>query len=160
MATQPGDPDASALAEADLAAIRGVLEKYLACADLADHDAMAECFTDDAILSYDVLPHRFVGGRALADWVAAFHERTDSQGTHVMGNATIGEGSPRVPVISHVVANQAIPSDSGYVVKVRGIRYDDEFVETSQGWRIARRTHIPLWQYELPGDPLTDVAAS
>jgi hypothetical protein len=31
---------------------------------------------------------------------------------------------------------------------VRGIRYIDDLVRTDGGWRIARREHRTLWQYD------------
>jgi len=140
------------------AQVRVVLEDYLFAADLEDYDLMADCFTDDADVSYDLKPHKFVGGRALAEWVAAAHARSRSVRTHVMANCHIAREGAMVRAVSNVLATLAIPTESGYDIKVRGLRYDDELVETERGWKISRRTHIPLWQYEATGDALMDIA--
>ncbi len=137
------------------ALVRSVLERYLYCLDAGDYAGLAACFTDDAELAYDVLPHRFVGGRALADWIAEVHDRTGSRSTHVLANARVDSTGPGVAAASsHVVATLARPVNTGYAVRVRGIRYEDELVETAEGWRIGKRTHLPQWTYDAEGGGL------
>jgi len=45
-------------------------------------------------------------------------------------------------------------------ILVRGLRYRDRLVRERSGWRIARREHQALWQYnaesvvpQVPGEP-------
>jgi len=38
-------------------------------------------------------------------------------------------------------------------IRVRGLRYIDDFVKTPEGWRIRHRVHIPIWQYEVVSVP-------
>jgi hypothetical protein len=38
---------------------------------------------------------------------------------------------------------------------VRAVRYLDEYVRREDGWRILRRRHLPLWQYDVPTVPAT-----
>lgn len=137
--------------------VRELLEKYLYALDFEDYNALEECFTDDAELTYDVKPYKFVGGRDLAVWVKTAHEAHQAHSAHVMGSMSLNFAGERVVARSFVVANLATPMDSGFAVKVRGIRYDDELVSGQSGWRICRRVHAPLWQYECSGRALTDI---
>ena len=140
--------------------LRAVLEQYLCALDFHDYGSLADCFTPDAALTYDVRPYRFVGGRALAEWVQTAHRRHGALSAHVLSSVTIAEATQRATARSLVVANLARPAESGYAVTVRGIRYDDEFAETEDGWRISRRTHRPLWQFEARGPRLADIGAA
>lgn len=137
--------------------VREVLETYLFCLDSSDFESLADCFTDDAALTYDIVPYRFVGGRALAAWVAAAHELHRSHTFHVLGTVHVSATAPTASARSHVIATLATPVDSGHSVTVRGVRYDDELVETPDGWKICRRTHVPLWQYQATGHALSDI---
>lgn len=137
--------------------VRVVLEDYLYSLDAQDFDLLANCFTDDAEISYDLKPHTFVGGRALAEWVADTHARSRAMTLHTLGNVHITVDARTVSAVSHVVAHLAKGVAEGYTVKSRGIRYDDELVETAEGWRICRRTHRPIWQCEGTGQPLGDI---
>jgi hypothetical protein len=46
--------------------------------------------------------------------------------------------------IAHCVVG---PAESG-IVRVRGIRYLDQYQRRPEGWRIMARKHVPLWQYD------------
>jgi hypothetical protein len=42
-------------------------------------------------------------------------------------------------------------------MRVRGVRYLDLLVRTTDGWRIRRRTHRPQWEAAAADVPLTPI---
>ena len=147
------------LSSADRAQIRAVLDRYLSALDFGDYAALTECFTADAVLSYDTRPYRFVGGEQLARWVQSAHQAHHACATHILGSVEITPSATTAAARSLVVANLAKSTRDGFAVTVRGIRYDDELRRAPQGWQISRRTHSPLWQFDATGQQLDDIGA-
>jgi SnoaL-like domain len=126
--------------------VREIIERYFFGVDAKDRNALVNCFSADAEASYHwMTPEQrtIVGGVAVADDVyAACSLFTTS--THSIANLiveVIGESAEaNIFAIAHVIRGSSL--------LVRGLRYQDQLVRTTQGWRIARRKHTPMWQTE------------
>lgn len=142
---QPGDTSVL-----DIARIRATLERYFHALDARDADSLASCFSEAAEVAYRGTGAEFTmrGNTAIAHQLI----RTVSRFTatiHALSNTVIAvSGSTATAdsfAVAHVIADgQAL---------VRGLRYRDALTKTATGWRIGRRSHEPLWQYDVPTVP-------
>ncbi len=126
--------------------IRRVLERYYFGIDTRDRDVVASCFTRDAQALY----HKgfdtevaLSGNYGIADFLL---ERISvySGTNHLASNTSVRIDGATAHAECHAIAHVVYAGD----VRIRGLRYVDDLVRAADGaWRIARRTHIPLWQY-------------
>jgi ketosteroid isomerase-like protein len=126
--------------------VREIIERYFFAVDAKDRNALINCFSADAEASYHwMTPEQktIVGGAAVAEDVYAACSRFTSS-THSIANLIVdvtGEGAEaNTFAIAHVIRDTSLV--------VRGLRYQDKLVRTTQGWRIAWRKHTPMWQTE------------
>ena len=131
---------------ADRAEIHDVIVRYGWAIDTKDWELLDTVFTDDAYLDYTSNP----GGKEgpypkvrawLAKVMAAFPVTQ-----HLMANIDVRLDGDRATVRTMVTNPQGAATREGplhffYV----GARYDDEFVRTPSGWRIAKRVETTLW---------------
>ncbi|WP_236791797.1 nuclear transport factor 2 family protein [Amycolatopsis sp. GM8] len=134
--------------------IRDACMRYWAGVDQKDADLFGAAFTADAELS-------LFGGEnvvKIADMIAGGRLSGGYAHTcHSLANQTVTVTGDTATATSFVVAH-LIP-DAGPIL-VRGLRYEDQLVRHGSGWRIARREHHTLWQYDaervvphLAGEP-------
>lgn len=125
--------------------IRSVLERYFYGIDSRDRAIVASCFTDDAKAIYHkgfTTEERHTGGGAIADSLIT-RISVYSHTNHLGSNTAVTLSGDTAHAVTHAIAH-VIYGD----IRVRGIRYIDDLVRGADGeWRIAQRTHIPLWQY-------------
>jgi uncharacterized protein (TIGR02246 family) len=129
------------------ARIRDVLEAYFYALDSGDEDALAACFTPDveAIYQQGRPEERHHAGRdgllrQLTHSAAASDVRTHSgSSVHILLRGAAATATTHATAT--IVKEQQ--------VTVRGLRYKDELALEDGEWRIRRRVHIPLWQYEV-----------
>lgn len=137
-------PSASDMIRAEKeVAVRRVLDRYMAALDELDLTALQRCFTDDADIEHDLKPVRFTGGKAFAEGariLGRFHARD-----HAISNVVMTVGEHEASVRWRAIATLA----EQHRIVVRGVRYEDQIVLGGDGWKIRRRRHIPLWQYEV-----------
>jgi 3-phenylpropionate/cinnamic acid dioxygenase small subunit len=131
---------------ADRAEIHDVIVRYGWAIDTKDWDLLDRCFTEDAYLDYTSNP----GGKEgpypkvrawLAKVMSAFPVTQ-----HLMANIDVNLDGDRAIVRTMVTNPQGAATREGplhffYV----GARYDDDFVRTPDGWRIAKRVETTLW---------------
>lgn len=138
--------------------VRDVLERYFHSIDSYDTEALADCFCADAQFEFNANTddRKVLTG---ADAIAAFfRERRNNfkAQCHFLNHVAItleGEGAAAADVfaMSNIVFEDRIA--------VRGLRYRDRLVRGTDGrWRIHRRVHTPLWQYN--GTPVPPFTAS
>lgn len=140
----------------DKQGVRDACMRYWAGVDQKDAELFGSAFTADAELSL------FGGERVvqIADMIAKGKLGGEYPHTcHTLANQTVTVTGDTATAVSFVVAH-LIP-ETGPIL-VRGLRYNDELVREGSGWRIARREHHTLWQYDaesvvphLPGEPVT-----
>lgn len=154
--TQP-DAESGALRRLlDEQAVRDACMRYWAGVDQKDAQLFGSAFTADAELSL------FGGERVvqIADMIAAGKLGGDYRHTcHTLANQTVTVTGDTATADSFVIAH--LVPETGPIL-VRGLRYQDDLVRDGSGWRIARRQHHTLWQYDaesvvphLPGEPVT-----
>lgn len=136
-------------AAADRSEIGVVIERYFHTMDARDWAGFADCFTEGAVMT---LHHGtgsdtpLNGRRAIAETIQGRIDSYDAT-VHARGNVEIALDGDRARASTHAVAYILLKG----AVLVRGLRYVDELERAAAGsWRIARRLHIPLWQYEAP----------
>ncbi len=131
--------------------IRRVVEGYMYAVDSNDYDGIAACFTEDAALTYAMDPFHFVGGKAVADWMRAFDAIPT---THSIANCRIVINGDTA--FSDMFATAVIvlgASGSGSIQTV-GVRYTDNLVLTTSGWKISARKHAINWQINNEAVPV------
>jgi 3-phenylpropionate/cinnamic acid dioxygenase small subunit len=141
----------------DRAEINDVIVRYGWAIDTKDWALLDTCFTEDAFVDYSSNP----GGKAgpytsVRSWL----ERVMSAfpvTQHLMSNVDITLDADRARVRTMVTNPQGAATRAGPLhFFFVGARYDDDFVRTSDGWRIARRVETTLWfQGSLPPELLT-----
>lgn len=127
--------------------IRTILERYFHAVDRRDFELLGTCFTDDVDFEFNLETKIEVKGRDAL--VARFMGMNKPHASsHSMSNTgiTVTGNTARSTTFAVVHAVMAPGPDAR--VLIRGLRYDDEFVYGTDGWRIRRRRHNPLWQYE------------
>jgi 3-phenylpropionate/cinnamic acid dioxygenase small subunit len=140
----------------DRAEILDVVNRYAWSIDTRDWDALDTCFAADAYVDYSSNPGGTEGPyREVRGWLehnlAAFVVMQ-----HLMVNTDITLDGDRAMVRTMMVNPMGARTREGpphffYI----GGRYDDEFVRTAAGWRIAKRVETLLWfQGSLPPELL------
>ena len=142
----------------DRAEILDVVHRYAWALDSGDWDALDTCFTADAFLDYSSNP----AGRAgpyteIKAWLqkslAAFVVMQ-----HLMANTEVTLDGDRATARTMLVNPMGARTREGppHYFAIGG-RYDDEFVRTVDGWKIARRVESLLWfQGTLPPELITE----
>jgi hypothetical protein len=124
------DPDKEQIAE--------VLIRYATGIDFKDWALLRTCWTEDVDVDYGEVG-QYSGADAITGLMEQLHNAMGPT-YHRLTNFAINVDGDRATARSYVHAVlQAIPDDAASWVEALG-HYDDEFVRTSDGWRIARRT--------------------
>jgi 3-phenylpropionate/cinnamic acid dioxygenase small subunit len=140
----------------DRAEIHDVIVRYAWSIDTRDWDSLDTCFTEDAYVDYSSNPGGREGPyREIRRWLernlAAFAVMQ-----HLMTNVDITLDGDRATARTMMVNPMGAKTRQGpphffYV----GGRYDDDFVRTADGWRIAKRVETLLWfEGSLPSELL------
>jgi ketosteroid isomerase-like protein len=149
LATRPGGTEhresymTSDAELADRQAIVDVCTTYALALDTRDWDRLRNCFTDDAVASY-ADPGAGYGYDAIETTCrAALEPLTSSQ--HLLGNHLVVVNGDEAESTCYFQAQHVKEGDpAGPLYTVAG-RYDDRFVRTNRGWRIASRTLTVMW---------------
>jgi ketosteroid isomerase-like protein len=150
MSAQPSS-DAAAAPDpmSDRSDITQLLATYAHAVDDRDFAAVAACFLPDATASYsgrelgpgveDIIGHI----RGVENFVST---------QHLFGVPKIQLDGDTATSTAHAISYLVAQSDGATTVLGRGLAYDDQLVRTTEGWRIARRVHRPLWSTVEPLD--------
>jgi hypothetical protein len=122
--------------------IQQVLVRYANAIDELDFGALATVFTPDARASYGGGPW-LVGVDAIIEYVSPLRELGAS--FHLMGNMQIDLDGDRARSTTRSLTH-LIAADG--VLRARALRYRDQLVRTSAGWRITERVHAAQWMWE------------
>ena len=130
----------------DKAYVRDVLENYFHALDTRDEDRLRACFTDDAVVTHhhgSESEFTLSGSAEIARYFCNLMRKFTAT-SHARSNSVVdvaGDTATAATLATvHVV--------SGDLVRVRGIKYVDELLRVDGGWRVNKRTHAQLWQYE------------
>jgi hypothetical protein len=136
---------------ADEVAIRRLLDQYCHGMDRRNYELMRDVFTPDADLSYCGGLRRFTGGESMRDVLvelnAAFGPVDHAiSSLHITVDNDAGGDTARAEY--HVIATMLKVDEPKIVIRV--VDFKDELRRTPEGWRVNKRRHTPMFQYELP----------
>lgn len=140
--------DALASHREDELAIRDLAYRYARLVDRRDYAAIPRVFTPDVELTtmgFTMRGHAEIDTafRKIEMYSATLH-CVHNQVTRIDGDRAEGE--------FYCVANHIHERDGVEYKLDMGIRYEDRYVRTGDGWRIATRALILIWQQDLPLD--------
>ena len=127
--------------------VADVLVRYATGIDRRDWDLFRTCFTDDCEADYGEIGV-WHGVDEIADWMTVVHEACGHT-LHRITNIVVSPATDGVTARSYVEALVLGP-DNGAGVRATGF-YDDDLVDTADGWRIARRTFTLVRQEPVAG---------
>jgi hypothetical protein len=132
----------------DELAIRELAFRYARIVDRRVYDEIPEVFTPDCELSgvgFQMRGHAELdAGLRKIEMYSATQHCVHNQLTRVDGDRASGEF---YCVAAHIHEREGI----AYKLDM-GIRYEDRYVRTAGGWRIAHRVLNLIWQQDLPLD--------
>ena len=126
--------------------VADVLVRYATGIDRRDWALFRTCFTDDCEADYGEIGV-WHGVDEITEWMRVVHDACGHT-LHRITNIVVSPGEDGVVARSYVEALVLGP-DTGAGVRADGF-YDDELVETTDGWRIARRTFTLVRQEAVP----------
>ena len=137
---------------ADLA-VRCVLERYFSCIDRRDWTGLGECFAEDAQALYNTggTATTLVGRAAIVERLRLVTRFAATN--HLLSNAHVVVTGSDAKADTNAIAHLLMSGAGGQRVLVRGLRYVDALLQVDGCWRIHRRTHMQLWQYEADAVP-------
>jgi 3-phenylpropionate/cinnamic acid dioxygenase small subunit len=121
--------------------VADILIRYATGIDARDWALFRSCFTEDCAADYGDDIGAWHSADEITEWMRATHEPC-GQTMHRITNIVVTAAAEGVSARSYVDAvvmfpdNQAGTRAVGY--------YDDELVDTSEGWRIARRRYTTV----------------
>jgi hypothetical protein len=140
--------DALAFRREDELSIRDLANRYARMVDRRDWSEIPRVFTPDCELSgqgYLMRGHAELNaGLRKIDMFSATLHCVLNQVTCLDGDTGTGE--------FYCVANHIHERDGVQYKLDMGIRYEDRYVRTADGWRLAKRTLNLIWQQDLPLD--------
>ncbi len=133
----------------DYVRIRRRLDSYMSALDRLDHAELIASFTEDADITYHNGRDTYVGG---SHWLASAGPRMAKfvSTNHTLSNSVIEVHGDTATADSRAVAWLLTSEEDGNIVYMRAVRYLDELVHTSDGWKISKRQHLPVIQFEVP----------
>lgn len=130
----------------DEIALRELAYRYAHMIDRRDWTLLPRVFSEDARLAgpgYAMSGHAELrGGLARIDQFSATMHCVMNQRAEFEGERATGE--------IYCVANHLYEKDGVPFKLDMGIRYEDRYVRTADGWRIAERILNLIWQQDLP----------
>jgi hypothetical protein len=140
--------DALAFRREDELSIRDLANRYARMVDRRDWSEIPRVFTPDCELSgqgYLMRGHAELdAGLRKIDMFSATLHCVLNQVTCLDGDGGTGE--------FYCVANHIHERDGVQYKLDMGIRYEDRYVRTADGWRLAKRVLNLIWQQDLPLD--------
>lgn len=125
--------------------VSDLLVRYATGIDTRDWELLRSCFTDDCEADYGDVG-RWTGADEITAWMRATHEPLGHT-LHRITNVSLVADGGRVRARCYVDALLLGPGDVGGA-RAAGF-YEDEVVETGDGWRIARRRYTMVRVHEI-----------
>jgi 3-phenylpropionate/cinnamic acid dioxygenase small subunit len=122
-------------------AVTEVLIRYATAIDRRDWPLLASCFTTDCDADYGAVG-AWQSADAITSFMAEVHEPC-GETLHRITNVTIA-GSPNGVISNSYV--DALVMFAGNTSGIRAMgRYEDDLVQTDEGWKIARRRYTSVF---------------
>jgi uncharacterized protein (TIGR02246 family) len=129
---------------ADLVELRALVDRYALAADRRDRDRFADVFAPDGVLDLGG-GHQLSGAVELAaplDYLDQHYQRT----MHFVGNHVVTLDGDTASGLVYCLAHHVGAHGDGLRDSAMALRYDDRYVRTTDGWRIAHRTVEVDWE--------------
>ena len=128
-------------------AIRNLLGRYARAVDERDFEAVAACFTEDAVASYSGLTIP-PGVHNIVNHIRGVTRTIHSQ--HFIHPIIIEVDGDRASTLAYAMAVLIEDTEDGVQSLARGLKYADRLRYAEGGWRIYDRLHTADWQWRLP----------
>ena len=132
----------------DRAEIRDVMARYARGLDRRDFELAASCFTDDAVADYGGEQATAHGIEAIVRILRAVEHF--EQTTHSMGDQIVEFDGDTARVETYARDQLRYTRDGVTYDMTGGLRYEDTFVRTPDGWRIQHRVMHTDWRRHDP----------
>ena len=143
--------DASSMTPEDLVDIELVKRlkyRYLRCLDQKLWDELGSCFTADAVAEYSGGKYRHEGAEAIVAWISNAMGSTGMLTSHCCHHPEIdidGDTATGTWALEDVVVH------TDFDVTIRGSAfYEDSYVRTADGWRIAYTGYKRTYEEMFP----------
>ena len=125
-------------------AIVNLASRYAHALDECDWDALAACFTSDAVVEFTANPEPLRGQKAIVDFIRTGRTRFDVT-QHVIGTPSVQVDGDMAQASFYVVAQHVVSRDGHTRRCLVGVRYDDVVRRVEEDWRLAHRRTRRLW---------------
>jgi ketosteroid isomerase-like protein len=133
----------------DYVALLEVMQLYAHAVDTEDWVQLRACFTEDVVFT-DYKDVKIEGRDALVEHLQPI--LTPFPITHhLFGLPLLKIRDDHAEGVGYAIGTHVLPDTPGGDVCSFGLRYDDEFERTQDGWKISRRHVVPLWTHGNPG---------
>jgi uncharacterized protein (TIGR02246 family) len=133
--------------------VTDVLIRYATGIDRRDWELFGTCFTDDCQVDYGAIG-RWQGRDEITAWMREVHEPCGHT-LHRITNTTVTATTDGAAARSYVDA-LVMSGDNRSGTRATGF-YDDELVQTDDGWRISRRRFTTVLLESVPDGALFDL---
>src|SRR5690606_357444 len=127
------------------AEIENVLGSYTFAYDENDMDAMAECFTADAVMTMRITDGDLIGPFEGRDAIVGLMEKSlasqSDQRRHLVSNVVVRDLADGTATVSSYLTLISIADERLTVLSTA--RYEDELTRENGAWRFSRR-HVQL----------------
>jgi hypothetical protein len=131
----------------DEVSIRRLLDQYCHGMDRRNYELMRDVFTPEADLSYCGGLRRYTGGEAMRDVLVELNAAFGPI-DHAISSLHITVDNDTARAEYHVIATMLKADEPKIVIRV--VDFKDDLRRTPEGWRVNKRRHTPMFQYELP----------
>jgi ketosteroid isomerase-like protein len=142
---------AAAASSDDRSALHDLITAYAHAVDDRDVAGILACFAPDARLSANGGAAIMCGHDEIRDYFDSAFSRPElgpgSRSTHLLTNTAVAFTDDGAEIVT--LANAAMAHED--TVRLRGVRYRDRCIRTTDGWQIIDRRHEGLWSADLPG---------
>jgi ketosteroid isomerase-like protein len=128
----------------DYIAIMNLAAQYSHSLDECDWDGLGDCFTSDAVVEFTANPDPLRGRQAIVEFIRTGRKRFDVT-QHVIGTPSVQVEGDTAKASFYVMAQHVVSRDGQTRTCLVGVRYDDDFQRTGEGWRLAHRRTRRLW---------------
>jgi ketosteroid isomerase-like protein len=129
----------------DELALRALVERYFNALDRRDLKTIGECFASDAHASFNAGNVILEGREAIVRDFEFINTFLSS--VHALASASV-DTARQEGIVFAVAYMQTVQGDGEPRLLVRGIRYDDRYIQEDGQWRFQSREHRALWQYD------------
>jgi len=139
------DSDATLRLLIDERDIRSLIHRYATALDGKDWSTLRDCFTSDALVTYETIGDLHGAEAVVATCRQALARMDRTQ--HLIGNIEARVDGASATCSCYLQAQHVRLGTPGGDQNIIAGRYDDELARTATGWRISRRRLSILWTF-------------